>query len=565
MSLFGHRESRTNFFDADPHQWDLSSSPSRKVSISSKHPKTVIPDPAIFCDAIVPAFEHRERGTPMQYPTPGHLAVHLALIECFLKLKETVATSSRLEILDVPKYPQGSGNEKSLVLPNVAQMSERWKTVVRLAVSRFQIWFENVEAILRHASAYHRYGPNSPATHAAITADYLPPLDVLLVWYVYMNHPGAYREDNLAHSSPKLLEIPLPWEAILAATDMDTLTYTMTPAAEKLFITTTTQSPDILVYLSNPPPYSDLNPETAFSIDLSATVHALVDGASFMPKMHSLLWLRSPSLEGTLGRALARYAALPQATGARPSAWFTRVLNDPALELVWRSHMVYPMAYARYSQEIFGSDALLIPEAEDEFQAPSNKTASTEINATITSDGSSLDDEDDGAMCYCDICERIRDEEPNYIYIPPSNADMDPPRAEADNGPSRPRSSIFSRSSSKPSGYPPELKPLLNLTKDQISDIKADVSFYRQVEAFRQSNPTGTPLPTRPPSTRAIAKQKQEQESKDRAGRYYGLGYSVEVIRPAVYDKVTGKLLKKEKTRVKKLTTGYWGVKFGWI
>jgi hypothetical protein len=556
MSMFHRRDNRksASAADLDPHLWDLSFSPTWTASAASKHPKTVIPEPSIFRNLMTPSLENAEQGSLRGYPNPGHLAANLALIECFLKFKDAVTTSRKLDILDAPTYSNPQAAEKSATALDVAQATQRWNTVVGLATSRFQVWFENIESLLRHAAAYHRYGPNSNAHHAAMTANYLPPLDVLMVWYAYMNHPSSYRDDNLAHA-PKLLEIPMPWEAILAVIDVDTCTYKPPAAAEKLFTTTTTQSPDIFVYLTNPPPYSNLDPLMVFSLDLTSAVHDLFDGANFMQQMHALLWLRSPSLEGTLARALARYTALPEATGLRASTWFARVTTDPALQLVWRTHMLYPAAFAAYSNVIFGSDALVmtVGEESDQKQPDVNSGSPEKLGLVLTgSDDGGVDE----GLCYCWTCERIRDEVPDYAYLPSSsgsgNASSDP------GAPSPSRNPVFPREPPADVNH-----PLLCLTRDQLSEIKADIAFHRHVEAFRQNNPPGTPLPTRPLTARAIAILKQENESKERAGRYYGAGYKVEVIRPAVYDPLTGKLLKKEKIKVTRgkdaSAIGKWG------
>ncbi len=488
----------------------------------------MIPDPAIFRDVIVPAFDQVRNGVRLKYPNPGHLAVHLALLECFVKFKEKVTTAAELNVLDAPQYEENGKQGESPSTPETTQAVERWRTVVRLAVSRFAVWFENIESILRHATAYHRYGSASNAHHAAITADYLPPLDVLLVWYAYMCSPSEYHNDNLANGSSKLLEIPLPWEALLNVIDMDSVTYKLRPAATRLFSTTTNQNADILVYLTEPPPYSDLDPQRAFSLDLAAAVHELMDGDGFVQRTHALLWLRSPSLEGTLGRGLARYGALPETTGNLVSAWLDRVNNDTVFELIWRTQMLYPTVYSAYRENISGEDTQVLNDSEQILG-----DTSTELIA-VASDGDSADRE----TCYCWACERVRDEDPNYMRTPVTTANT---RGQGSN----------------------VAHPLSNLDKEQISEIKADLAFHHYIETFRKSHRPGITLPTRAPTARAIQRQKQEQESKDRAERYYGMGYTVEVIRPAAYDKATGKLLQKEKTKVKRSqhmsTTGRWG------
>jgi len=564
MSLFPRLDKQRSG-DLEPHDWDLSSREFvRKFCISSKYPRTLIPDPAIFSDAIVPAIKPAEHGLHTKYPNPGHVAAHLGLIECFRKFQRDVFTSEQLEILDLPSYPGTSGDDAAATsaedATEGASNTRRWDTVIRLAVARFHIWFENIESILTHAAAYHRFGPDSNALHAAITADYLPPLDVMLVWYTYMQIPGAYRQDNLAHSSPKLLEIPLPWEAILAVMDLDKFSYNLPSAAEKLFTTTTTQSPDIFVYIMHPPPYTNLNPEKAFSVDLESAVHDLIDGDSFGETMSSLLFLRSPSLEGTLLRALAKYSALIKATGGRANLWLDRVKEEPALQLVWRTHMLYPMAYIEFSAATFGSDILLKYDINSFVQAEDAKSPPASEPSTGDNDSISLNAAD---ICYCWLCERIRDDDPDYSTSASKLSRRMMPTAVSGSGsgsgsmsqPGSPTSRGFShfRSRSMSSNTPQNADgPLSQLTKEQISSIKADVAFYRYVEDFRQANPDSTALPARPATSRDLEKIQRELDAKKRVGTFYGMGYTVEVVRPAVYDEATGRLLKKEKTKVRR-------------
>jgi hypothetical protein len=519
MNPFRRRETATPSSSLDPHQWHHSKA---EFQVSSKHPKTIIPDPDIFRDVIIPAFDQASNGAQLRYPNPGHIAVHLALVECFVKLKEKVTTSAELKILDTPQYESDSRHESESPPADSARILQRWNTTIRLAVARFAVWFANIEGFLRHATAYHRFGSNINAHHAMITPNYLPPLDVLLVWYAYMNNPSEYRSDNVANQSPQLLEIPLPWEAILEVIDIDAATYNLPPAAVKLFSTITAQNADILLYLTQPPPYSDQDPQTAFSLDLAEAIHQLTDEDSFIQRMHAFLWLRAPSLEGTLSRALAYYGMLPQAVGNRQSRWLERVNIEPTLELVWRTHMLYPGVFAAYNDSCFGENAASATgNGLEEFPMD---VKFTNIDSSESSSGSEYNEN-----CYCWACERVKDEIPDYVRSV-SRIDSNGERSNTD-----------------------RVDPSLSLlTKDQLFNIKADLAFHYFVENFRQHHQPGTTLPTRPPTAHAIRKQKHEQESKDRAGRYRGVGYTVEVIRLAVYDKQSGKLRQKEKTKVER-------------
>jgi hypothetical protein len=532
MGLFRHHSDVEPTSTLDPHQWNR---PSMTFHTSSKHPKTVIPDPSIFRDAIVPAFDAFRGEGDHPYPSPGHLAVHLALLECFVKLKEKLMTSA--EMSEVGDVQDGGPDSQYLLCSDDIAQTARWKVAVRVAVSRFAVWLGNIDSVLGHMSAYHRGDMTGSASHTAMAEDYLPPLDVLLVWYAYMNKSAEHCIDNAMRNSSPLRDIPLPWEAIRAVINMDSLTYVLSPAAAKLFSTITAQDPDVFIYLTQPPPYSDLDSEGAVSLDLAFAVHKLMDATGFAQKMHNLHWFRSPSLQGTLRRALVRYHALPQATTKQLATWTTRICDDPALELVWRTHMLYPAAFARYRDLVFSPD----PESRldrDQVRLKSDKDHAA-ISLAETVDGMGTGEE---KICYCWGCERVRDEIPDYI---------------------RPTRSLASSDGCGHfSGTAPD-DSLSALGKDVILEIQGDLAFYHYVERFRQSRSPGTPLPTRAPTAKAIQRQKREQRSKDRAGRYYGLGYTVEILRPAMFDQETGRVVQREKIKVKRSahmsTTGKWG------
>jgi hypothetical protein len=219
--------------------------------------------------------------------------------------------------------------------------------------------------------------------------------------------------------------------------------------------------------------------------------------------------------------------------------WLKSVQSDPLLELIWRTHLLYPAVYAQFSHEMFSSDVLVNRASQDPSLATRDVKPSMDAIPTTGGDGQL-------ATCYCWICERIKDEIPEFAHLldmaQQSAFSRSPDVSTAGNG-----SALPLRSSSE-STYDANL--LAHLSKDQLTSIKSDVAFYRYVESFRQTHPPGTTLPTRPPTVRDLERQKLEQESKDRAGRYYGMGYLVKVDRPAIYDPDTGKLVKREKVKI---------------
>ncbi|KAM4056070.1 hypothetical protein HRG_002993 [Hirsutella rhossiliensis] len=211
----------------DPHCWRLPSSYS--TTTKGRNP-TVIPDPSIFANAHVP--NHTVTGDEEAlhlYPDTGHAALHLALLECFHKLR-------------------------------LSARELAWTLLLRVAVDRFMAWWSSVDLVLQHASAYsHRAGPEAAVQ---LTKEYLPPLDVLLVWYAFMLNVDAYLAACRARERqvPGLQSLSFPWLAIRDAIDFDTMSFHLPRGAQTLFSTLSGQRADILTYLESPPAYSDKRP-----------------------------------------------------------------------------------------------------------------------------------------------------------------------------------------------------------------------------------------------------------------------------------------------------------------
>ena len=344
----------------------------------------LIPDPAIFRNAFVPISATgaddngvAPEGDRLTYPDAGHAAVHLALLECFAGLRRQAglllpadvdghgvlppsydshskssspdvdaadadAASVRLheinsgastesgslssadeEAIDDDEDDDASSTPGSPG-PDLAQSEEarrRWDLLVRLAVTRFGVWWANIDKVLSHAAAYTPSYYRRPAPGQArsggdgeqdlgvvqLTPDYLPPLDVLMVWYAFIILPPSHsdRENppysqngdaasvvsglrtphfapaSAASSSPSYDPTPydtacsarpgtfaashlcFPWPAIKEVLDLSpsspsstTCEYNLPKAAANLFRTLSGQPADVAEYLESPPAYT---------------------------------------------------------------------------------------------------------------------------------------------------------------------------------------------------------------------------------------------------------------------------------------------------------------------
>lgn len=84
-------------------------------------------------------------------------------------------------------------------------------------------------------------------------------------------------------------------------------------------------------------------------------VWVLVDNVvrqeSFVAKMHSQLWLRSPALEGTLQRAVERYEVFLELFALHPKQMLVPTLD---IDLAWHTHQLSSARYRESTEERCG-------------------------------------------------------------------------------------------------------------------------------------------------------------------------------------------------------------------
>lgn len=210
----------------DPHQWDF---PSRFPS--SGHESTLIPNPGIFKQLSVPqSFLPVSREGQLyvfvrgiRHHSSGPLAEHLCLLECFYRLKRDISNLALEGSADQPAYSETSFEE---IPQDTSQPSPRnekkWKVFVELAVSRFRVWFDNIDHVLRHASAYTNH--SGKPENVRLSKNYLPPIDFLFVWYTYLLHPSTYKDDCWKLDKVFMQQLQFPWAAINEVIDRESMT-----------------------------------------------------------------------------------------------------------------------------------------------------------------------------------------------------------------------------------------------------------------------------------------------------------------------------------------------------
>ncbi|KFX90733.1 hypothetical protein V490_06314 [Pseudogymnoascus sp. VKM F-3557] len=476
MPLFSRLRRGSSQADADPHSWNLLS------SYSAPKPggkQTVIPNPKIFANVFIPSEPQAGKvETILAYPQTSHTAVHLALLECFRNLRLS-ANALDVEVLQPPTYDQ-TPRPGSAQLPE----SQRWDLLIKLAVTRFAGWWSNIGSVMNHASVYSHHGSKEVAVQLA--KDYLPPLDVLLVWYAFALDSEGYDDACRNHERdiPQLRKLCFPWPAIRDVIDMDKMQFSLPRAAQNLFSNLSGQSPDIIMYLESPPAYT-VDRKLPFEANLFAEVKK---HESFIDVSHELLWIRSPALQGTLVRASVEYLEFQLSGSAAGNEGSMSHLSF-GLSLLWRTHRLYPLQYEAFIKEVVNSQ-------------PASDSKSPKKNAN-----SSLKNPDPDLLaqqCRCWTCERIRDDLPTFTLAAP------------------PYSSSPASSSSNP-----RQQQQLSLSSDQVREIKDDLSFYHAVEGARRCK---APLPTRPPTAAEKEAERIAKEKQKEIGYMPGLNEYFEIL-----------------------------------
>ncbi|KAE8327591.1 hypothetical protein BDV39DRAFT_175337 [Aspergillus sergii] len=342
------------------HSWKIS--PTILAPASSKEEEVQIPDPAIFRGISIPP-SHAPKALDVSdidkfdflYPSTNHLAMHLCLIECFYKLRSDVMNSKELDTVIGPFVSaENTQNSKARLTAADADMVRtsqirKWELFVKAAVGRFDIWWQNIDKVIRHAKAY-----NIPAVAqqdtSTLSKNYLPPLDVLLVWYSYILHP-SYSSDCEEFGKQTAFMLCFPWHAIYEVIDRKTLAYNLPTAAANMFKTMSSQSEDLITCLASPPPYT-ASISAQYSVDLE---HAVAMQDSFVNDTHELLWLRSPVCSGSLTRCVERYKRFQLLVYLHPDRRAS-LMPTWDIELALRTHQLYADNFHTFANRLLEGD-----------------------------------------------------------------------------------------------------------------------------------------------------------------------------------------------------------------
>ncbi|KAF2428684.1 hypothetical protein EJ08DRAFT_719442 [Tothia fuscella] len=188
--------------------------------------------------------------------TPDQCIAHLKLLEAFYILREEIGNVENLFGIASPPLSekdseviQETQGQNPAFLAQVRIREKRWAVFVARAVDRFEKWWDScVPATLKGAPCEKLTGAALCGKEGLVqidvdgepivqlgAIDYLPPIDVLMVWHSYMLNPRNFFEDCYRYGKMDFFATPMPWASIDKGIDIVTFIYTPTLKAVSNF------------------------------------------------------------------------------------------------------------------------------------------------------------------------------------------------------------------------------------------------------------------------------------------------------------------------------------------
>lgn len=327
-----------------------------------------IPDPSVFNFQDNPnGSSTRSPSTPdLALPNLAECATHLEFLETLFVLRQKILVSKDLdEVMQTePRREEKTGvqgDTKTFKDENLwGRRQIKWPLYVEFATIRFLAW---------------REGFNKSRT-TEITQDNLPPLDVLMVWHSFLLNPRLFH--NTCSDEP-IFSVRFPWKLIHEAINSDEWSFTLGPGAaahyknsygfaadlyddmaswKTLTYDTRREVPRMGIKLSLYPPkiYESPCKEYATLFETFRTTlagqlrDAVIRQASFVDKMNSYMWIRSPAIEGTIRRGVSRYVNFCKLIK------MSKITVVPTLDidLVWHTHQCTAKYYGQAMKVLAG-------------------------------------------------------------------------------------------------------------------------------------------------------------------------------------------------------------------
>ncbi|KAM0260837.1 hypothetical protein ACHAPA_010052 [Fusarium lateritium] len=327
----------------------------------------VIPNLNIFNFANVPNTKPSRKSSPpdLALPTLAECAAHLEFLETLFVLRQKVLVSKDLDDAffiqpDREAKTGFQGDTKTLKDDELWEKRQvKWPKFVGFAAVRFLAWRERF----------------NKSTEVEITRDNLPPLDILMVWHSFLLNPRLFCVNC---SDEPLFSVKFPWKHIHSAIDNGEWKFSLQPAAAANYEEASGFSPDLFddmiswkdlkfqsrwgisqlelgggrwKELSDGRCEEYVNHFNRFDSKLAEELRdAVIRQGSFVDKMNSFMWIRSPALEGTLQRGIARYLNFCKLLKMSK----TTVVPTLDIDLIWHTHQCTAKHYGQGMKVLAG-------------------------------------------------------------------------------------------------------------------------------------------------------------------------------------------------------------------
>lgn len=312
-----------------------------------------IPDPSLFqFDAT-----GQVQDGVFKLPSIAECAAHLEFLTTLATLRCNVLNSAPIN------RTMGFTSEARPSQMKVAQwQQQKWTKFVEFAVVRFLAWRSSMHE-------RHKVGKMSKEMFEKEEANVMP-VDVLMVWSVFMLNPGLYE----MHCSKELIyDLGIPWKAVhasiysredwlwipsnkfkgvIGALGLGDDLFQMFELWE--FPTEQTQGKQYpglnefeftrqsVIHKKCPDPEHkklvDRYVKAFSNVDFTLAHElneAVLRQELFWRKMVDQMWIRSPAVEGTLRRAIGRYDKFMEIMKRNPK---TQIVPTLDIDLVWHTH-----------------------------------------------------------------------------------------------------------------------------------------------------------------------------------------------------------------------------------
>ncbi|KAM0561292.1 hypothetical protein ACHAPJ_003171 [Fusarium lateritium] len=398
-------------------------------------------------------------------PTPAQCAVHLELLEVFHALRIKIIDSKIIDktfdlgeetkIIYRRKWVKGLNkyvNEGHRVRnPRWEdKRDKKWTWYLGEAAQRFYVW----------ARYYNRWmssempKSNSDDGQSGISmtdGSWLPPVDILMIWHAFLLNPSDFLDFCKSQSWDYLPRVNFPWKFI-----HDSI-YSQGPIRRTwVYIANNgwevpkgelAIDGDLFKYLAKTGNHETLSIDKTFGPIENKLVDNVERQRVFGEKMNAHLWIRSPALSGTLGRAIERYENYLQLFKLYPGKMLVPALD---IDLAWHTSQLSAAAYQASMKTRCGR----FVNHDDKIGKPKLATGNDETQALYR-----IRFGQDYHVCLCWECQAI--------MSAVEESDEDGLLVESE-------SSSFS--------------------KDLANRLLAKVEYYRAVEAARRRNHVKLPL-----------------------------------------------------------------------